>query len=112
MPVPVPQIVEWIERLIDEKIRLEAINHHRPLSGRPSEPPPSEQVQVQVRNRVQRVFTDVEHEAIPALGDPLTLRHLLGQLEHLRHHHRVPGPDDTGVSDVLAGHDEHVRWTN
>ena len=29
MPVPVPQIVEWIERLIDEKIRLEAINSKR-----------------------------------------------------------------------------------
>lgn len=63
---------------------------------------------MEMRNRVQRVLADVEHEPVATLGDPLTLRYPLGQLEHLRHQLRVLGPDGAGVSDVLAGHDEHV----
>src|SRR5213082_1606333 len=65
---------------LSEGIRLEALNHSRPLSGRPPEAPPSEEMKVEVRNRVLRVLAHVEHEPVAPLGNSLTLRHPLGQL--------------------------------
>jgi hypothetical protein len=65
-------------------------------------------MQVQMRDGVQRILPHVEHQAVPALRNSLTLRYSLCQLEHVRHGRCVLWPNCARVGDVLAGHDENV----
>lgn len=51
---------------------------------RPAEAPAAEHVHVQMRHRVRGVLTDVENEAVTALGDLLVSRHLASHLEQFR----------------------------
>src|SRR2546427_10220511 len=82
---------------------------YRALPGRPTEHPSTEDVQMDVIDRLARSGVHVEHRAIALFVDIRLHRKFLGNLEHLADERAVLRLQIIQCRNVLLGHDQKMN---
>jgi len=92
----------------DAFFAIETIEQTR-SSGRPAEHAPTEQVKMDVKNRLARVFVAVEDKTIAFLRYAKAPRDLTGGKDKASHKRGMPFLNVVRRGDMLAGDDEDVN---
>ena len=79
------------------------------LPRRPAEWSPAQYVQMQVKDTLARVASDVPDETIATLGDALSLRHGVRHAHHRRQHRPIRRLRRVDARDVSARDHQHMQ---